>query len=167
MYEAVLDGARWLQNTPVGVMVRDSTWMYPVMKWVHFVGLSIFLAAILTVDLRLIGVGGRRQTAVQLTDGLLAWRWIGFLMAFVAGFLLFSVEATTYVSNIGFVLKIAVLLPLALIWHLVVHSKARTWTQSERSSAIGKWAGLVEFLLWTSVVAASIGFLLTNPGIHP
>ena len=167
MYDAVLTGCRWLENTPWGVMVRDSSWMYPVMKWVHFVGLSVWLGACLAVDLRLIGVGQRRQTAAELSYGLLAWSWIGFVVAFLGGFLLFSVEATTYVLHAGFLLKLAVLVPLALIWHVLVHKKTHEWTQTEHTSSIGKWAGLIEFVLWMAVVAASVSFLLTNAGTYP
>jgi hypothetical protein len=162
MSDAVLASCRWLENTPWGVTVRDSSWIYPVVLWVHFIGLSIWLGTSLTVDLRLMGIGARRQTAFELSNDLFAWRWIGFAVGFLGGFLLLSAEATTYVANTGFRLKLAVLTPFALMWHLVVQSKIRVWTQSEPTSAIGKWAGLIEFLLWISVVTASVGFLLTN-----
>ena len=167
MYDAVLACCRWLENTPWGVTVRDSSWMYPVVLWVHFVGLSIWLGTSLTVDLRLMGVGPRRQTAFELSSGLFGWRWIGLAVAFLGGFLLLSAEATTYVTNTGFLLKLAVLTPLALMWHLMVQSNTRAWTQTEPTSAIGKWAGLIELLLWISVVTASVGFLLTNAVTHP
>jgi len=166
MYDAVLACSRWLENTPWGVTVRDSSWMYPIALWVHFVGLSVWLGTSLAVDLRLIGVGARRQTAAELSNGVFAWNWIGFSVAFLGGFLLLSAEATTYVTNTGFRLKLAVLTPLALIWHLVVQKKARAWTQTEHTSAMGKWAGLIEFSLWISVVTASVGFLLTNAVTH-
>jgi hypothetical protein len=166
MYDAVLACCRWLENTPWGVAVRDSAWMGPVIQWVHFVGLSIWLGTSLTVDLRLMGVGERRLTAAELSNGLFAWNWIGFSVAFLGGFLWFSPDATTYVSNAGFRLKLVVLTPLALIWHLVVQRKTRTWTQTGQTSASGKWAGLIEFLLWISVVAAAVGFLLTNAVTH-
>ena len=167
MYDAVLASCRWLEHTPWGETVRGSSWMYPVVLWVHFIGLSVWLGTSLTVDLRLMGVGARRQTAVELSNGLFAWNWIGFAVAFVGGFLLLSAEATTYATNTGFRLKLAVLLPLALIWHAVIQKNTRAWTQTGRASAIGKWAGLIEFLLWISVVTASVGFLLTNAVTHP
>ena len=166
MYDAVLACCRWLENTPWGVTVRGSSWMYPVVLWVHFVGLSLWLGTSLTVDLRLMGVGARRQTAAELSNGLFAWNWIGFGVAFLGGFLLLSAEATTYVTNTGFRLKLAVLIPLALIWHVVVQKNTRAWTQTEQTSAIGRWAGLIEFLLWISVVTAAVGFLLTNAVTH-
>src|SRR5262249_35560314 len=167
MCNAVLASCRWLENTPWGATIRGSSWMYPVVLWVHFIGLSMWLGTSLTLDLRLMGVGARRLTSVELLNGLFTWNWIGFAVAFLGGFLLFSAETTTYVANTGFRLKVAVLTPLALIWHLVVQKKTRAWTQTEPTSAIGKWAGLIEFLLWISVVTASVGFLLTNAVTHP
>jgi hypothetical protein len=167
MSDAVLAGCRWLENTPWGVAVRGSSWMYPVAKWVHFVGLSLWLGTSLIVDLRLMGVGARRQTAAELVNGLFAWNWIGFSVAFLGGFLLLSAEATTYAVNIGFRLKLAVLIPLALMWHVMVQKKTPTWTQTDQTSTAGKCAGAIEFLLWISVVTASVGFLLTNAVVRP
>ena len=162
MYDAVMASCRWLENTPWGVTIRGSSWLYPVVLWVHFVGLSMWLGTALAIDLRLMGIGAKRQTAVELSQGLFAWNWIGFGIAFAGGFLLLSVEATTYVMNIGFLLKLAVLTPLALIWHVMVQRKVQVWSETERTSAFGKWAGVIESVLWVSVVAASVGFLLTN-----
>jgi hypothetical protein len=141
--------------------------MHPVVLWVHFIGLSMWLGTSLAVDFRLMGVGARRQTAVELSEGLFSWKWIGFGVAFVGGFLLLSAEATTYVTNTSIRLKLGVLTPLALAWHLVVQKKTRTWTQNVHTSAAGKWAGLIECLFWISVVTASVGFLLTNAVTHP
>ena len=151
---------------PWGVAIRASSWMYPVALWVHFVGLSMWLGTSLTVDLRLMGVGARRQTAAELSNGLFAWNWIGFGVAFLGGFLLLSAEATVYVTNTGSNLKLAVLFPLALMWHVVVQRKAPAWTRIDRASAIGRWAGAIGFLLWISVVTASVSFLLTNAVTH-
>jgi hypothetical protein len=81
--------------------------------------------------------------------------------------MLLSAEATTYVTNTGIRLKLGVLMPLALIWHLLVRTKTRVWTAGGRAPAIGRWAGMIELALWISVVAASVGFLLTNDVTHP
>ena len=150
MSDVVLAGCRWLENSWWAVTVRESALAYPLMQWIHFVGLSLWLGACLTVDLRLMGVGPRRQSAAELSNGLWAWKWIGFAVAMAGGFLLFSAYATMYVSNAAFVLKVAVLTPLALMWHLVVQKRAAAWT------------GAIEFVLWISVVTAAVGFLLTN-----
>jgi hypothetical protein len=167
MYDAILTCCRWLEHTSWGITIRASSWMYPVVLWIHFIGLSMWLGIVLAADLRLLEVGSHQQTAVELTQGLYAWKWIGFGIAFVAGFLLLSAEATTYVTNAGIRLKLAVLIPLALMWHLVVQKHAPSWARAARTPARGKWAAGIEFILWMSVVAASVGFLLTNAVTHP
>jgi len=166
MYDAVLAGCRWLEYTPWGVAVRGSSWMYPLALWVHFVGLSVWLATSLAVDFRLMGVGPRQLNAAELSTDLFAWNWIGFAVAFVGGFLLLSAEATTYAANTGFRLKLIVLIPAALIWHVMVQKKTQAWTETAQTSAIGRWAGLIEFVLWILVVSASVSFLLTNALTH-
>lgn len=162
MNDVLLTACTWLENTSWSVMIRKSALAYPVLQWIHFAGLSVWLGACLVVDLRLMGVGPRRQTAAELSNGLCAWKWVGCGVAFVGGFLLFSAYATMYVSNAAFSLKVAVLTPLALMWHLVVQKRAGAWTEAEHTSAIGKWAGAIEFVLWILVVTAAVGFLLTN-----
>src|SRR3954464_711552 len=109
MQDAVLAACRWLESTPWGVTIRVSSWLYPVVLWAHFVGLSVFLATSVAVDVRLIGVGPRRFTAAQLSNDLFAWNWIGFVVATAGGFLLLSAEATTYAANVGFWLKLGAL----------------------------------------------------------
>ena len=167
MYEVVLAGCTWLEKTPWGLTIRVSSWMYPVVLWLHFVGLSMWLGPILTVDLRLMGIGARRQTAVELANALRRWKWIGFGVAFLGGFLLLSAEATVYVTNIGFWLKLGVAGPIALVWHLVVQKKMRAWTDTAAPSLVPGGAGIVEILLWISVVTSSVVFLLTNAVTHP
>ncbi len=158
MTDAVLASCRWLESMPWAVTIRLSPWLYPVVLWIHFIGLSMFLGTAVAVDLRLMGVGPRRLTAAQLSTGLLAWNWIGFAVALAGGFLLLSAEATTYAANIGFWLKLWVAFPLATIWHVVVQ---------RRLSDLGAWAGLIELLLWLAVVTTSVVFLLTNAVTHP
>ena len=167
MYELVLAGCAWLENTPWGATIRASSWLYPVVLWLHFVGLSMWLGTSISVDLRLMDIGARRHTALELANALRRWKWIGFGVAFLGGFLLLSAEATVYVTNIGFWLKLGVAAPLAFLWHLVVQTRIPAWTESEPASPMGKWAGLIEILLWISVVAASVVFLLTNAVTHP
>jgi hypothetical protein len=167
MYDIVLACCRWLEDTPWGATIRASSWMFPVLLWVHLVGLCIWFGTGLAVDLRLMGVGARRQTAVELSDGFFAWNWLGFAVAFVGGFLLLSAEATTYVTNAGFWLKLAVLFPPALICHVVVQRNAAAWADAGgKASAVGRFVGALELMLWISVVAAAVVFLLTNAVTH-
>jgi hypothetical protein len=156
MYGALVAFCKWLEGTPWGVSTRTSLWLYPFIQLIHFSGLTVWLGTNIAVDLRLLGVGKRRQPAAQLSDGLFAWNWIGFCIVVLGGFLLFSSTATTYVTNPAFRVKLGMLVPVALVWHIVVQQKARVWGQGEETLPAGKLAGLMELLLWISVITAAV-----------
>ena len=156
MYESLVTFCKWLESTWWGTGVRTSLWVYPFIQLIHFSGLSLWLGTNAAVDMRLLGVGKKRQTAADLSDALFAWNWIGFCVVVLGGFLLFSATGSTYVANPAFHVKLGMLVPLALVWHIVVQKKARTWGQAPDTPALAKLAGLVELLLWISVVTAAV-----------
>jgi hypothetical protein len=156
MYGALVAFCKFLEGSPWGTFVRTTDWGYPLIQVIHFSGLSLWLGTNVTVDLRLLGIGKRRQTAAQLSSGLFVWNWIGLCILVLGGFLLFSSTATTYVTNPAFRMKLGVLIPVALFWHLVVQQKTRVWGQAEETLPAGKLAGLIELLLWLSVVTAAV-----------
>jgi len=80
-----------------------------------------------TVDLRLLGVGRKGQTAAQLSDDLFAWNWIGFSVVALGGFLLYSGIGSTYLVNTAFRYKLGLFVPLALAWHIVGPVESQYW----------------------------------------
>jgi hypothetical protein len=156
MYQSLVTFAKWLESTWWGTGVRTSLWVYPFIQLIHFSGLSVWLGTNAAVDMRLLGAGKNRQTAAQLSDALFVWNWIGFCIVVLGGFLLFSATGSTYLANPAFQVKLGMLVPTALIWHIVVQQKTRTWGQSSDTPIIAKLAGSIELLLWISVVTAAV-----------
>jgi len=156
MYSLLVSFAKWLESTPWGSMVRSSLWAYPFTQLIHFTGLSIWIGTNLALDLRLLGIGKNRETAAELRDDIFVWNWIGFCIVLLGGFLLFSSTATTFIVNVAFRWKLGVLVPLALLWHIVVQSKSRVWGQTSDTPMIAKISGLTEILLWISVITAAV-----------
>jgi hypothetical protein len=148
--------AKWLQNTWWALDISGSTWAYPFVQLTHFTGLSLWIGTNLSLDLRLLGIGSKRQTAGQLSDSLFAWNWTGFCIAVLGGFMLFSSAATKYIPNPAFEIKLGILVPLGVVWHIFVQRKARTWGETQEVAPMGKLAGLIELLLWFSVIAAAV-----------
>ena len=155
MYELLVQFCRWIQSTSWAQAILTSSWAFPYVQLTHFTGLSLWIGTNALLDLRLLGVGKKRQSASQLSDALLVWNWIGFGIAVVGGFLLFSISATIYIRNPAFRIKLGVLIPLALLLHIVVQRKARAWDQ-EDTPVVAKLAGLAELALWFSVATAAV-----------
>jgi len=148
--------AKFCEALPWGGPIRDSLWGYPFIQLVHFTGLSVWLGTNVMVDLRLLGIGKEKETAAELNDSLFMWNWIGFAIVVTGGFLLFSPIAGTYIINPAFQVKLAMLVPTALIWHIMVQQKTRSWGRSPETPGIAKLAGLLEILLWFSAVIAAV-----------
>jgi hypothetical protein len=148
--------SRYLQMTSWATAIRTSLWGYPFIQLIHFSGLSLWLGTNVAGDLRLLGVGRKPQTAADVRDELFAWNWIGFCITILGGFLLFSARATIYIVNPAFRVKLLMLVPVAILWHIFVQAKTRGWGQLAETPGVAKLAGLVELLLWISVVTAAV-----------
>lgn len=155
MHSLLKSFAEWLQNTPPAMFVATSTWAYPFVQMTHFTGLSLWLGTNIGLDLHLLGVGKRRQTSAQFLKATIVWNWIGLCIAVLGGLTLFSTAATTFIVNPAFEIKIFTLLPVALLWHIIVQVKTRSWGQTMDVPTVAKVAGLVEILLWVSMATAA------------
>lgn len=148
--------AKWLQGTHWALYISGSTWLYPFVQLTHFAGLSLWIGTTFALDFRLLGLGRKRQTAAELSGDLFGWNWIGFAIAICGGFLLFATSATKYVVNPAFLVKLGILIPCALVIHIVNQQKSRVWGAHADTMRIGKYMGLVELLLWLGVVTAAV-----------
>jgi hypothetical protein len=155
MYEWLVAFCRWIQSTSWAEAILTSSWAFPYVQLTHFTGLSLWIGTNALLDLRLLGLGRKHQTAAQLSSALFVWNWIGFGVAVLGGFLLFSISATIYIKNPAFRIKLGVLIPLALLLHIVIQRKARSWDQEETPVA-AKLAGLAELTLWFCVASAAV-----------
>ena len=111
-------------------------------------GLALSIGTIAIVDLRLLGIGMRRQTASQLAADLDPWTRAGFAVMLITGPLMFSADAVAYHNNPAFQFKMTCLL-LALLFHFTIHRKV---TRSGVSPTAARLAGGLSLALWTAVV---------------
>lgn len=156
MDSSLVTFGNWLQNRSFALAVATSDWAYPFVQATHFTGLSLWVGTTVATDLSLIGVGKRHQTPLQLFNVLFVWNWVGFCIAILGGFLLFSASAATYLINPAFLTKLGVLIPMAFILHIVIQQRMREWGQQLETPRVARIAGLVELLFWISVVTAAV-----------
>ena len=156
MDASLVNFGHWLQNRSFALAIAGSDWAYPFVQATHFTGLSLWVGTNVAVDLSLLGVGKKTTPALQISDALFIWNWIGFGVAVTGGFLLFSVSAETYLTNIAFLTKLGLLIPLGLVLHIVIQRKAPTWEKAPEPPSVAKLAGFAELLLWLCVATAAV-----------
>jgi hypothetical protein len=98
----------WIEGGTLNTWVLGSSWIWPTMETLHFVGLALLLGSLLIIDLRLAGFF--RQIDIRATHKLLPWVFIGFGLNLVTGVLFFFGDPGRYAINIGFQIKMILVL---------------------------------------------------------
>jgi hypothetical protein len=148
----------WCDATALGAAVRNSLWLFPVIESVHLLGLSVLGGALLVVDLRLLGVGLKKQTIAELAGQMRPWLLGAVSVMGVTGFLLFLSESIKCYYNDAFWLKIETL-PVALLFSFTVRARV-AGAGGLDASLRTRIVGAISIALWFTVAAAGrwIGF---------
>lgn len=137
----------WLQHNWLIVALNSSVLTASILEVVHYFSIFMAVGAVAIVDLRLLGLAGRRQPAAQLNAQLLPWVWTGFSLAVLSGFLMFGADATEYLHNSVFHRKIEVVL-LAAVLAAVVQFNVPKWDRAAALPFSAKFWAIVSLLSW-------------------
>ena len=85
--------------------------------------MSMWLASCVLIDLRVMGLIKPDQAIGKFTRELLAFNWIALGIGIVGGLLLFSANASTYLTNAAFDIKMPLVL-IGILYHGFVQGKA-------------------------------------------
>jgi len=85
---SVLEFCQWLQDTWLGVGIRESLWLFPILYTLHIFGVVILVAATSALDLRMLGVVMRKESVSDTAGLLLPWAKAGFVAQMVTGALI-------------------------------------------------------------------------------
>lgn len=147
----------WCESTGLGLLVRESVWLFPVIEAVHLLGLSLLGGALLVVDLRLLGAGLTRTPAAVLARQARPWLSGALIVMVTTGVPLFLSEAVKCYYSQAFWVKITTL-PLAVAFTYAVRQRVAEADGTTRTAAV--LVGASSITLWFIVAAAGrwIGF---------
>ncbi len=148
----------WCETLWLGQAVVGSSWLFPVIEAVHLLALSMLGGAVLIVDLRMLGLGLKNHSTIELWRDARPWM-IGAIVGLIAtGVPLFLSEPIKLYYSDSFWLKMTTL-PIAIIFAFTI--RARATTDSVRNTARRQaLVGALSIALWVTVAAAGrwIGF---------
>jgi hypothetical protein len=158
---------QWVQQTPMSISIRESTWVYPILDVVHCVGIFLVAGTIVIVDLRLLGFGMRRAQVSSVVAQVLPWTFFGFAFMFVTGSLLAWAEPLKLYRSVFFrwkLLFLAIAGLNALLFHYGIYRRASRWDDAVFTPARARLAGALSIVCWIGVIAAgrAIGYELSR-----
>ena len=147
---SLLDFFHWCEQSGIGNTIRQSSWLFPVIEAIHLLGLGVIGGAVLVVDLRLLGLGLRRQSTAQLARDAQPWLIGSLLLMMTTGGLLFLSESIKLYYHEAFWFKMASLL-LAIVFTFTIQRKVILAGETRLRPVWSKVVALVSILLWSGV----------------
>jgi uncharacterized membrane protein SirB2 len=150
---------QWCQDSSLGVTIRESVWMFPIIEAVHLLGLALIGGAVLIVDLRLAGLVLQRQPASTVASDAEPWLIGSLTMMLVTGVLLFTSEALKCYYSPPFWLKM-LFLALAITFTFTLRRRVAAAADARMSPWLSRTVAIVSVLLWSGVglMGRGIGF---------
>lgn len=141
---------QWCEQSGIGEAIRKSAWLFPLIEAIHLLGLGVIGGAVLVVDLRLLGLGLRRQSVAQITRDAQPWLIGSLFLMIITGGLLFLSEAIKCYYHDAFWFKMTCLF-LAIVFTFTVQRKVTMADETRMSPLWAKVVALVSISLWAGV----------------
>src|SRR3954454_14805949 len=148
-----------IADSSLSQAISTSTWAFAVVESIHLLALSVIGGAVLIVDLRLLGLGLKRQTVTEVARDAQPWLVSSLIVMLVTGVLLFASEPIKCFYSTPFRIKMLCLL-LGMIWAFTVRRKVASAGEHGVRPMWLKLVALVSLALWFGVGAGGrwIGF---------
>jgi hypothetical protein len=137
---------------PYNNPLNNNEWSFPLLEIIHIAGFAVAIGSIFMQDLRMLGLGLRRQLPSELRKDFAPWTLAGFAAVLLSGPLIWTSDPNMYLNNPAFQFKMGALL-VALLYHYTIHRKVAMSDSSARAVAL---VGVVSIALWVSVIASGI-----------
>jgi putative copper export protein len=102
MWEASYPFFEWNNGSWLGQTISGSIWYFPAIETVHILAMCIMFGALLVLNLRLLGLGMKKQSLPLLAQTLMPFVNWGLVIMLISGYMMFSSEALKAFSNDGF-----------------------------------------------------------------
>jgi uncharacterized protein DUF6644 len=151
----LLQMADKLQDNSIIVALTSTGWTAAGLAILHYYSMFVLVGSMAIVDLRVLGVMARGQSATDLARRIFPWVWVSIVVNLISGFVMFAGDATAYVPTRSFHVKILVVL-LAIVFGIIVQWKVPTWDRFPILPSTAKVVAAVSLLLWIGAILMGV-----------
>jgi hypothetical protein len=153
----------WLSQTPLSLVMQNTSWVVPTLQVIHILSVSMLMAAMVMLDLRMMGWVQRRQTIAQTASRFLPWLWPALGVLAVTGTLLTITEPSRELMSPAFRAKIIMIVLVATLAAAIgrlLRRDARFWDDHALSAIVVAASSLV---LWLGILTAGRWIAYVEP----
>jgi hypothetical protein len=153
----------WLEQSPLGVAIAESDWLFPTIETVHVIAIALVVGSIVALDLRLLGLSWKKRAVTEVAADVLPLTWICFVIAVIAGALMFVSAARKYAYDLPFQLKMVLLVLAGInmaIFHIFTYARVQAWNHQAITPRGARIAAALSLLFWISILGCGrlVGF---------
>jgi len=152
---AVAKFCEYLYHSQVGMGIRESVWVFPIIEGTHLLGIALSVGLLCWFDLRLLGWAMRDQPVSKVWQQVMPVAFVGFGLMFVTGLLLFWAEALTAYHSVHFWIKLLLLVLAgvnALRFETTAHKNMAEWDLAPVPPLNARMTGAISLILWTAII---------------
>jgi uncharacterized membrane protein len=156
----------WLQALPLAVFIHQKAWAFTTVEVIHVFAISMVIATIMIVDLRLLGFASKKRPVSELSRQVLPFTWAAFVLAVIAGSLLFISRATDYFVNPMFWMKMALIVIAGInmvIFEFITVRSVKGWNLDPTPPPQARLAGGISIACWVLVLVCGRLIAFTLP----
>jgi hypothetical protein len=153
--QSLTDLMDWLEATSLAVFIHRTAWAFTTVELVHVFAISLVVGTIAMVDLRLLGLASTKRPFTELAGQVLPFTWVAFVLAVMAGSLLFISQATAYFASTTFRIKMLVIVLAGinmLVFELITVRGVQDWDRKPVPALPARLAGGISLTCWILVV---------------
>jgi hypothetical protein len=142
-----------LGHSHLGQVMQASKWDFALVEMVHLLALAVLGGSVLIVDLRLLGVVLKRESAPAIGRDLSRLLLGSLVFMILSGIALLSEEAMKCFYSPAFRWKMA-LLAAAVLFYFTLHRQALLRTGKGEPTLWSRIAAVISLTLWLGVGVA-------------
>ena len=147
---SLLSILEWCSKWGPIIFIRDSKYGMPSIQSAHLLGLTLLLATVFLLDLRLAGFGMMDLPLSGLARQLKPWTVGALTMMLLSGIFIFLATPGKYLGSNPFRAKM-VFLCLAILFHFGVLRRFTASDHSSRPRLVNAMIAVISLTLWFSV----------------
>jgi hypothetical protein len=146
--------SKWLGATAASAVIQNVSWIIPLVQTIHILAIAIVLSSVAMLDLRLLGLAGKRVTISGMAERFLPWIWGALAVLALTGAILITGEPDRSLLNPAFQIKMALVVSaivITLIFQRTVRRNAAFWDLSPARRRSARLTALISLAIWLAI----------------
>lgn len=144
-----------LEASGLATTIRNTLLLFPLIEFVHVLGLTVVFGTIVIIDVRLLGLASTERPFSAVASDVLKWTWLAFAVTVTSGLLMFVTNAGTYYHNVYFRVKMLLIVlagvnTLAFEW--TSKRSVESWDRNKAAPAAGRIVAALSLVIWIGVI---------------